>query len=145
MTKIFFKLLLTLGFIAGLAHAGQLKGLNVLITSDDVQTQTMGMVLSAMTLKKHGKKVNIVLCGPAGALALKNSHSPSIKRPDGTELNPKMMLQNLIKGGANAELCPIYLPNAGKKTNDMLEGITIAKPPVVADRLLDSDYNNVQF
>ena len=36
------------------------KGLNVLLTSADAQTQMMGMVLSTMTLKQN-KVVNMVL------------------------------------------------------------------------------------
>lgn len=40
------------------------KGLNVLLTSADAQTQMMGMVLSTMTLKQN-KVVNMVLCSSA--------------------------------------------------------------------------------
>ncbi len=49
-----------------------------MLTSEDAQTQMMGMVLSNMTLKK-GKEVNMVLCSSAGNLALKDSESPKLK------------------------------------------------------------------
>ena len=54
------------------ASENMAKGLNVMLTSEDAQTQMMGMVLATMTLKK-GKEVNMVLCSSAGNLALKDS------------------------------------------------------------------------
>ncbi|MEA3370934.1 MAG: hypothetical protein U9Q40_06300, partial [Campylobacterota bacterium] len=53
-------------------NADQAKGLNVLVNSGDPQTQAMAMVLSLMSMKKHSKQVNIVLCSDAGDLADKN-------------------------------------------------------------------------
>ena len=42
---------------ASIASENTAKGLNVIITSEDAQTQMMGMVLSMMTLKEN-KEVN---------------------------------------------------------------------------------------
>ena len=117
------------------------KGLNVLLTSADAQTQMMGMVLSTMTLKK-GKEVNMVLCSHAGNLALKDSESPKLKPQD---KSPKMMLEALIKDGAKVEVCPLFLPNAGKTEADLIQNVTVAKPPVVADKLLNKDYQNLSY
>jgi hypothetical protein len=47
--------------------------------------------------------------------------------------------------GASIQICPLYLPNAGKTTDDLIEGITVAKPPVVAGKLLEKDYQNLTF
>ncbi len=131
--------------VPSILSAGQLKGLNVLVTSADAQTQMMAMVLSTMTIKKHKKSVNITLCGPAGDLANKNIKSTPIKRPDGKSPTPKMAMMGLIKAGANVQVCPLYLPNIGKDKSVLLKGITVAKPPMVAKYLLDSDYNNITF
>lgn len=128
-----------------LLSAEQAKGLNVLINSPDPQTQSMAMVLSMMSIKKHNKEVSIVLCGPAGDLAVKNMDSTPVKRPDGKEISPKQNLQMLIKLGAKVEVCPLYLPNASKDASALLEGVTVAKPPMVAGRLLDKDYQNLSF
>ncbi len=53
MKKILLSLctVLILGTTAS-ANDNSAKGLNVMITSEDAQTQMMGMVLSTMTLKK---------------------------------------------------------------------------------------------
>ena len=124
-----------------LISAAEIKGLNVLMTSADAQTQMMGMVLSTMTLKK-GKEVNMVLCSHAGNLALKDSESPKLKPQD---KSPKMMLEALIKDGAKVEVCPLFLPNAEKTEADLIQNVTVAKPPVVADKLLNKDYQNLSY
>ena len=125
--------------------ADQAKGLNVTINSQNPQTQAMAMVLSMMSIKKHNKKVNIVLCSAAGDLADKNIKSTPVKRPNGTAPTPQDNLKMLIKLGANVEVCPLYLPNASKDASVLLDGISVARPPVVAARLLDKEYQNLSF
>ena len=128
-----------------LVSADKADGLNVLLNSGNPQTQSMAMVLSLMTIKKHNKKVNIVLCGEAGDLADKNIKAAPVKRPNGKAPSAQDNLKMLIRQGAIVEVCPLYLPNSGKESSVLLEGITVAKPPVVAGRLLDNDFANVSF
>lgn len=124
------------------SFADQGKGLNVLVTAPERQAQMMALVLSIQTVKKHGKKVNMVLCSSAGDLVLKGTTTEVIKGPN---KSPTQMLKALIKMGATVEVCPLYLPNAGKTKDDLIEGISIAKPPVVAGRLLDTDFTNLSY
>jgi len=131
--------------IPTISSASQAKGLNVLVNSGNSQTQAMAMVLSLMTIKKHKKEVSIVLCGKAGDLADKNIKGIPTKRPDGKAPSAKKHLQMLIKLGAKVEVCPLYLPNSGKNKSILLDGITVAKPPVVAGKLLNTDYQNITF
>lgn len=146
MKNLFTKSLLVVAFaIPTVLSAGQLKGLNVIVNSGEPQTQMMAMVLSTMAVKKHKKIVNITLCGVAGDLAVKGMKSTPVKRPDGKSPTPKMALQGLIKAGASVQVCPLYLPNAGKDASVLLDGITIAKPPMVAANLLNSEFNNLTF
>jgi predicted peroxiredoxin len=136
-------LILTALFIwADNALAEQGKGLNVIVTSADRQAQMMAMVLSVQTIKEHGKEVHMVLCGAAGDLALQSTTTKTFLPP---QKSPTMLLNALLKMGASVQICPLYLPNAGKTTNDLLEGITVAQPPAVAGRLLDKDYQNLTF
>ncbi len=144
------KLLATTALVTALISpsilsADKADGLNVLINSGDAQTQAMAMVLSLMTIKKHNKEVNIVLCGAAGDLADKNIKGVPVKRPNGKAPSAKDHLKILIKKGASVEVCPLYLPNAGKDKSILLEGITVAKPPVVAAKLLNDDFQNITF
>ena len=124
-----------------MANDNSAKGLNVLLTSKDAQTQMMAMILSTMTLKEK-KEVKMVLCSSAGDLAVKGMESPTLKPQD---KSPKMMLEAIIKQGAKVEVCPLYLPNAGKDESVLLEGITVAKPAEVAKNLLNKDYQNLSY
>jgi predicted peroxiredoxin len=124
-----------------LLSANSAKGLNVALTAKDAQTQMMAMVLSMMTLKE-GKAVNMVLCSSAGDLAVKNMKSPVLKPMD---KSPKMMLQALIKKGANVQVCPLYLPNANKDASVLLKGISVAKPPMIAKQLLNKEFQNLSY
>ena len=146
MTKILATVALVATLITpSIVSADQAKGLNVLVNSGDAQTQAMAMVLSLMTIKKHNKQVNIVLCGAAGDLADKNIKGVPVKRPNGKAPSAKQHLKLLIKKGATVQVCPLYLPNAGKDASILLEGITVAKPPMVAGNLLNLDYQNITF
>ena len=146
MNKTVAKGILALALIApSLVSAEQAKGLNVIVNSANSQTQAMAMVLSLMSIKKHKKEVNIVLCGAAGDLADKNIKGVATKRPDGTAPSAKKHLKMLIQLGADVKVCPLYLPNSGKDKSILLEGITVAKPPVVAGNLLDKDFENISF
>ena len=126
---------------ASIASENSAKGLNVIITSGDAQTQMMGMALSMATLKQK-KEVNMTLCSKAGDLAVKDMESPILKPMD---KSPKMMLQALIKQGAKVDLCPIYLPNSENAKAELLEGITIATPADGASKLLHKDYQNLSY
>lgn len=144
MKKVLLSLTATLVLAASANASDNLaKGLNVMITSADTQTQMMGMVLSTMTLKEK-KEVNMVLCSDAGNLALKDFEAGKIKM-QGEEKTPKMLLQGLIKEGANVEVCPLFLPNAGKTEADLMEGVSVAKPPMVAKKLLDKDLQTLSY
>ncbi len=117
------------------------KGLNVIVTSGDAQTQMMAMALSMMTLKKD-KEVNMVLCSKAGDLAVKGLKSEIVKPLD---KSPKMMLKFLIQKGATVKVCPLYLPNAAKDESVLIDGVTVAVPAEVAASLLDDEYQNLSY
>jgi len=146
MKKIITSLALaTTLLLPTIASAKEAKGLNVLVNSGNPQTQAMAMVLSLMSVKVYHKKVNIVLCGKAGDLADKNIKGVAIKRPNGKAPSAKQHLKILIKLGASVKVCPLYLPNSNKDKSILLDGITVAKPPMVAKRLLNSDFQNITF
>ena len=111
------------------------KKLFVVVTTGDPVTQLMSMVLATQTMKK-GATVDVLLCGEAGSLAVKNSPEIFLK-PNNT--SPQMLLKNLIQNGVNVEICPPYLPNNEKTTADLMEGVSVAKPPLGADKLLQED------
>ncbi|RXK87909.1 hypothetical protein EST62_05195 [Chlorobaculum sp. 24CR] len=104
------------------------KGLFVVVTSDDPMTQMMAMVLSTQTLNQ-GRSVRVLFCGKAGELVLKGSKEKLFKP---LNKSPQMLLKGLVARGVTVEICPLYLPDAGKQPSALIAGVTIAKPPVVA-------------
>jgi predicted peroxiredoxin len=98
------------------------------VTSADNQTQGMAMVL-ATQMAEQKAAVRILLCGPAGQLALKG-YEPAALKP--RNVTPKQMMGGLMKSGATIEVCALFLPNAERTPADLVEGISVAKPPEVA-------------
>lgn len=123
------------------AMAAENKGLNVVLTADDAQTQMMAMVLSMMTLGQK-KAVNMTLCSTAGDLAVKGKKSIVLKPKN---KSPKMLLKAILKKGAKVEVCPLYLPNAGLDKSVLIEGITVANPKLVAKELLNSEFTTLSY
>ena len=98
------------------------------VTSADNQAQGMAMVL-ATQMAEQKAAVRILLCAAAGQLALK-SYEPAALKP--RNVTPKQMMTGLIKAGATVEVCALFLPNADKTPADLIEGVSVAKPPEVA-------------
>ncbi|HYH22667.1 MAG TPA: DsrE family protein [Azospirillum sp.] len=118
------------------------QALFVVVTSPDAQTQAMAMILAGEAAKKQ-VPVRMLLCGPGGDLALKGNAAPAMK-PSGK--TPQQMMQGLIQGGAKVELCALYLPNSGGKTEaDLVEGVTPTRPPVVAEYMLKPNVRYFTF
>jgi predicted peroxiredoxin len=98
------------------------------VTNADNQAQGMAMVLATQMVEQKAA-VRILLCGPAGQLALK-AYEPAALKP--RNVTPKQMMAGLIKAGATVEVCALFLPNADKTPADLVEGVSVAKPPEVA-------------
>ena len=102
------------------------------VTSADNQAQGMAMVLATQMVEQKAS-VRILLCGPAGQLALK-TYEPAALKP--RNVTPKQMMAGLMKAGATVEVCALFLPNADRTPADLTEGVTVAKPPEVAAYML---------
>ncbi|MBK6593556.1 MAG: hypothetical protein IPG23_12860 [Burkholderiales bacterium] len=128
-TKIILAALMTLS-LSSFAQTSTEAFFNV--TSADNQSQGMAMVL-ATQMAEQKAAVRILLCGPAGQLALK-TYEPAALKP--RNVTPKQMLAGLMKAGATVEVCALFLPNADRTPTDLTDGITVAKPPEVAAYML---------
>jgi len=104
----------------------------VVVTSADAQTQGMAMVLS-IHARKQGAKVQVLLCGPGGDLALKGSPQTALK-PKG--MTPQKLMAKLMTMDVYPQVCAIYLPNKGKSNADLIAGVSVAKPPAIASAML---------
>ena len=133
MIRLFFVAIIICAPFNAYASDDVVKGIFVVVTSPEPQTQLMAMVLSTQTLKK-GKDVRILLCSSGGDLALKNGKEVILKP---LNKSPQMLLKNLIEKGVTVQVCPLYLPNKEASPSDLITGVTQAKPPLIADVLLE--------
>lgn len=113
------------------ASVDNTKGLFVILTDEEPMTQMMALVLSTQTIEQ-GKSVQILLCGQAGKLALKNSKQTMFKP---INKSPQMLLSALIARGVEVEVCPLFLPNSNMNESELITGVSIAKPPVIARKM----------
>lgn len=106
-----------------------------IVTSPEPQTQLMAMVLS-LQAAQQGSAVRLLLCGPAGDLALKEAPASATapQKPKGA--SPQGLMKKLLEAGAPVEVCALYLPNKGVSPEALVDGVGLAKPPVMAGHLL---------
>jgi hypothetical protein len=128
-TKIVLSALMAVS-LSGFAQTPSETFFNV--TSADNQAQGMAMVLATQMVEQKAS-VRILLCGPAGQLALR-TYEPAALKP--RNVTPKQMMAGLMKAGATVEVCALFLPNAERTPADLTEGVSVAKPPEVAAYML---------
>ncbi len=137
MRSLLTVLTITLALTTGAAASGK-SNLLTILTTPVPQTQLMAMVLSMQSLKQ-GSKVDILLCGPAGDMALKKAPASvtAAQKPKG--MSPQKLMQIIMQKGGTVGVCALYLPNKGIQADALLEGVGRAKPPAMAGKLLADD------
>jgi predicted peroxiredoxin len=112
----------------------------VIVTSDEVQTQSMAMILSN-AMQEQGTDLHILLCDEAGDLAVDGYASEeAVNTPPGhpmEQIKPEGLLQMLMGNGAGVDVCAIYLPNSDYAADDLLEGVGVATPGPMAEMMRD--------
>lgn len=138
MKKTFVALAFALG--SGAAFA---DGQAVTVVLNDASTMTQGMALVlANQMQEQGAQVDVLLCDKAGDLALKDAGGEALKPNDVT---PAQLLDAALKKGATASVCALYLPNSGKKPEDLKDGIRPAKPADMGRALLEPNRKLIGF
>jgi predicted peroxiredoxin len=128
----------TLGLAALAAPAAQAQEADKMVTivaTDEPQTQLMSMVLTMQSMQA-GAEAYVLLCGPGGDLALKEPPETATAPQKPKGMSPQGLMQKVMEQGATVEVCAIYLPNKGVEADALIDGVTAAKPPEVAARLL---------
>ncbi|MCV6597788.1 MAG: hypothetical protein OIF40_12005 [Mangrovicoccus sp.] len=129
----------------GAALAEEPAKLVTVVTSPEPQTQLMAMVLT-MQAAKAGAEAHVLLCGPAGDLALKEAPESATAGQPPKDMSPQGLMQKLREAtGAKVEVCAIYLPGKAADASVLLDGITVAKPPAMAARLMEPGTRVMNF
>lgn len=142
------KLILSAALVASTAvsaFAQDASKVVTVVTSPDAQTQLMSMVLT-MQAAQQGAEAHILLCGPAGDLALKEAPSTATAGQPPQDMSPQGLMQMIReKTGATVEVCAIYLPGKGADASVLLDGIGVAKPGEMAAKLMAPDARVLSF
>lgn len=136
--------LLALAGLAAPAAADETPALVTILTSENPQTQLMGMVLTMQSLQQ-GADTYTLLCGPAGDLALSDAPPAATAPQKPKGMSPQGLMRQIMAQGGTVEVCAIYLPNKGVGTDALIEGVGSARPPAVARRLLAEDTRIMSF
>ena len=107
-----------------------------ILTAPEPQTQLMAMVL-AMQAAQQGAAPHILLCGPAGDIALKDAPASAIAPQPPRDMSPKGLLGKIAEmPNAKVEVCAIYLPGKGMQADALMDGVTVAQPPAMAAAMI---------
>jgi predicted peroxiredoxin len=130
--------------LAAPALADEKPALVTVLTSEEPQTQLMAMVLTMQSIQQ-GSKARILLCGPAGDLALKDAPASATAPQKPKGMSPQGLMKKIMGTGAPVEVCAIYLPNKGVGQDALIEGVGAARPPEMAGHLLADDTRIMSF
>jgi hypothetical protein len=114
--------------LATTAQAEEPNKLITILTAAKPQTQLMAMVLT-MNAMAAGAQAEMLLCGPAGDIALLDAPASATAGQPPRDASPQglmkmMMAQNNLK----VQVCAIYLPGKGADASVLIEGVTAAAP-----------------
>jgi predicted peroxiredoxin len=133
------------GLAATAALAQEASKLVTVVTSPEPQTQLMAMVLT-MQAAQQGAETHILLCGPAGDIALRDAPESATAGQPPKDMSPQGLMQAIRqKAGATVEVCAIYLPGRGEDQSVLLEGVGVAAPDAMAARLMAADTRVLSF
>ncbi|WP_119168994.1 hypothetical protein [Algihabitans albus] len=126
------------------ARASEPAALLTVLTAADSETQAMALVLSNQVAGKGGR-VDLLLCGPAGDIALGTAPEAATETVTPTGMTVRSLLEGLMAKGATVEVCAIYLPNRTLEADALMPGVGVAKPPMVAAKMTDPAFKLFTF
>lgn len=134
-------LALTAFSAAAMAQSG--PDMLTILTSDEDETQAMGLILT-MQAQKNGRNPQVLLCDDAGDLAVRSEvdDSETLRGPDAS---PAQMIQRLVSNSVQVDVCAIYLPNRDETEADLVEGVGVAQPPAIGALVADPDVRLFTF
>lgn len=120
--------LLAAGLLASAAPAETPNRLLTILTAPEPQTQLMAMVLT-MNAIAAGAEAELLLCGPAGDIALKAAPETATAGQPPKGASPQGLMRKMMaEAGLKVQVCAIYLPGKGADASVLVEGVTAAAP-----------------
>lgn len=142
------KLITASAIALGLATTAQAESPNKLITiltAPEPQTQLMAMVLT-MNEIAAGAQAEMLLCGPAGDIALQDAPASATAGQPPKDASPQgLMKMMMAQKGLKVQVCAIYLPGKGADASILLEGVTAAAPDAMGAAIIADDTTVMSF
>ncbi|MGP9791309.1 hypothetical protein [Roseinatronobacter sp. NSM] len=114
------------------AAADDQRNLVTILTAPEPQTQLMAMVLT-LNAVQQGATAQILLCGPAGDIALKDAPATATTGQPPRDASPQGLMRMMLdQHNVKVEVCAIYLPGRGADASVLLDGVTPAAPDAAA-------------
>jgi hypothetical protein len=131
--------------LATAAHAEDPNKLITILTSAEPQTQLMAMVLT-MNAVNAGAMAEVLLCGPAGDIALKDAPASATAGQPPKDASPQGLMKMMIEQkGLRVQVCAIYLPGKGADASVLLDGVTAAAPDAMGAAIVADDTTVMSF
>ncbi len=142
------KILSVSALALGLATTAQAEDSNKLITiltAPEPQTQLMAMVLT-MNAMAAGAQAEMLLCGPAGDIALQDAPETATAGQPPKDASPQgLMKMMMAQNGLKVQVCAIYLPGMGADASVLIEGVTAAAPDAMGAAIVADDTTVMSF
>lgn len=122
-------------FGAAAATANDGKMLSI-VTAENAEAQAMAFVL-ANQVQARGTTVHVLLCGPAGDVALAKAPESATQVITPKGMTIRKLMGGLLKKGGAIDVCAIYLPNRKLQADALMEGVGVAKPQDIAAMMAD--------
>ena len=135
-----FLIAFILSFAAALpATANDQRNLVTILSAPEPQTQLMAMVLTLNALQQ-GAAAQILLCGPAGDIALKDAPATATSgQPPRDASSQGLMRMMMDQHNVTVEVCAIYLPGLGADASVLIDGVAVAAPDAAARAIIADD------
>jgi hypothetical protein len=144
----FSKTLTAATFALGFASAAQAEDPNKLVTiltAPEPQTQLMAMVLT-MNAMAAGAEAEVLLCGPAADIALKEAPASATAGQAPKGASPQGLMKMLMaKNELKVQVCAIYLPGKAADASILIDGVTAAKPNAMGAAIVAPDTSVMSF
>jgi hypothetical protein len=116
-----------------------------ILTAPEPQTQLMAMVLT-LQAAQQGATPHMLLCGPAGDIALKDAPDSATTGQPPRGASPQGLMRAIMaQPGARVEVCAIYLPGLNVDATALIDGVGVAQPPAMAGAIIAAETRVMSF
>lgn len=131
--------------VAGTAQAQDTNRLLTILTAFEPQTQLMAMVLT-MNSMAAGAEAEVLLCGPAADIALKDAPASATAGQPPRDASPQGLMKMLMANqGLKVQVCAIYLPGLGADASVLIDGVGVAAPDAMGAAIVADDTTVMSF